>query len=211
MRSTRVVLLFLIIAVGVSCGAIPPYSSVNKQAVKGFYTLKIKSAAASSNEMSETSISADSSTDISIYQTSSAAIELEKVLRDQVSVVFAVHKREYTIAELDNYSVNGNQIHAGVRRYFGDRALTGFIAAEGIYTINFNHPGLNIDFQSGPGWAIGGGLNFALNESLSLEASLFHETIWPMASYASGNTSLPSDFEHAFNGAVAYIGLGLHF
>ena len=211
MRSTRAVFLFLVIAMGVSCGAIPPYSSVNKQAVKGFYTLKLSSATLASTAMREETLSSGASSEAPIFDTGSTAIEIEKILRDQLSAVFSIHKREYTIGESDSSAINGNQIHAGVRRYFGDRALTAFIAAEGIYTFNFNHPTLDIDFEGGPGWAIGAGLNFALNESFSVEASVFHETIWPTSSYASGNTSLPSDLEHSFNGTIGYLGLGFHF
>ncbi|MDP6963094.1 MAG: hypothetical protein QGF46_02895, partial [Planctomycetota bacterium] len=179
--------------------------------VKGFYIIKIKSTSFSDSEMAETNLSTDNLVNTNISNTTSIAIELEKVLKDQLTTTFALHKREYQLNEGDDSAVNGNQFHAGVRRYFGDRALTAFFSAEGIYTFNFNHPYLDIDFEGGPGWAIGGGLNFALNESFSVEASLFRETVWPTLSYASGNTSLPSDYEHSFNGLVGYIGLGLHF
>ncbi|MFT7516693.1 MAG: hypothetical protein ACI84O_000478 [Myxococcota bacterium] len=211
MRSTRVVLLFLVIAMGVSCGSIPPYSSVNRQAVKGFYTLKVKSAVISTTSMRETTLSTDSYTDDVAYETSSTVIELEKILRDQVSAVFSLHKREYTIDENDPNSINGNQIHAGLRRYFGDRALTAFLAIEGIYAFNFDHPQRDLDFESGVGWALGGGLNFALNESFSIETSIFYEELSPVNSYAAGNTSLPSDYEYSFKGTMVYFGLGFHF
>ncbi len=211
MRSTRVVLLFFVIAIAGSCGAIPPYSSVNKQAVRGFYTLKLKTVALSSTSMTEATLSTDSFEDTAVFDTSATAIELEKVLRDQLSAVFSIHKREYTLNGNGDSTINGNQIHAGLRRYFGDRALTAFIAAEGIYSFNVNHTGLDLDLASGPGWAIGGGANFALSESLSIEASVFHESMWPAASYASGNTSLSSDYEHSFKSTIGYIGIGFHF
>ena len=205
MRSTRVVLLFLVVVMGVSCGAIPPYSSVKKQSVRGFYTLKMKTAALATTDMHETTLSTDSSTDEELFGTSSVAVELERVLKDQLTTVFSIHKREYTINESDAESINGNQIHAGVRRYFGERALTAFIAAEGIYSFNFKHPELGINLEDGPGWAVGGGVNFALNESFSIEASLFHETIWAMGSGQS------PDYEHSFKSTIGYIGLGFHF
>ena len=126
-------------------------------------------------------------------------------MKDQLTTVFSIHKREYTVDGSDAWSINGNQIHAGVRRYFGERALTAFIAAEGIYSFNFEHPELDITFEDGPGWAVGGGVNFALNESFSIEASLFHETIWAMDDRQGG------DYEHSFKSTIGYIGLGFHF
>ena len=211
MRSTRVILLFLVVAMGVSCGAIPPYSSVKKQSVRGFYTLKLKTSALAATDMLETTLSTDSTTDTELFDTSSAAIEIERVLKDQLTTVFSIHKREYTVDEFDTGSINGNQIHAGLRRYFGDRALTAFIAAEGIYFLNFTHPELDIDLGNGSGWAVGGGLNFALNESFSIEASLFHETIWTVDSHQSDDSGLIGDREYSFKSTVGYLGLGFHF
>jgi hypothetical protein len=211
MRSTRVVLLFLVVAMGASCGSIPPYSSVKKQSVRGLYTLKMKTASLSATDMQEKTLSSDSSTGTTLFDTSSAAVELERVLKDQVTTVFSIHKREYTVNEFDSGPIDGNQIHAGVRRYFGNRALTAFIAAEGIYSLNFSHPDLDIDLENGPGWAVGGGLNFALDESFSIEASLFHETIWTMGSHQSGNHALSEDYEYSFKSTIGYIGLGFHF
>jgi len=196
---------------GVSCGAIPPYSSVKKQSVRGFYTLKIKTASLSATDMQEKTLSSDSSTDTTLFNTSSAAVELERVMKDQVTTVFSIHKREYTVNEFDSGTIDGNQIHAGLRRYFGDRALTAFIAAEGIYSFNFSHPELGIDLENGPGWAVGGGVNFALNESFSIEASLFRETIWAMGSHQSSDSGLSADYEHSFKSTIGYIGLGFHF
>jgi hypothetical protein len=211
MRSTRVILLFLVVAMGVSCGAIPPYSSVKKQSVRGFYTLKLKTSALATTDMLETTLSTDSITDIELFDTSSAAIEIERVLRDQLTTVFSIHKREYTVNESDAGSINGNQIHAGLRRYFGDRALTAFIAAEGIYSLNFTHPDRGIDIENGPGWAVGGGVNFALNESFSIEASLFHETIWTIGGHQSHDSGLSADHEYSFKSTIGYLGLGFHF
>ena len=196
---------------GVSCGAIPPYSSVKKQSVRGFYTLKLKTSALAATDMLETTLSTDSTTDTELFDTSSAAIEIERVLKDQLTTVFSIHKREYTVDEFDRGSINGNQIHAGLRRYFGDRALTAFIAAEGIYFLNFTHPELDIDLGNGSGWAVGGGLNFALNESFSIEASLFHETIWTVDSHQSNDSGLIGDREYSFKSTVGYLGLGFHF
>ncbi|MGY8733516.1 MAG: hypothetical protein ACKVK0_15360, partial [Pirellulales bacterium] len=211
MRSTRVILLFLVVAMGVSCGAIPPYSSVKKQSVRGFHTLKMKTSALATTDMHETTLSTNSATDPELYDTSSSAIELERVLKDQLTTVFSIHKRVYTVNDSDAGSINGNQIHAGMRRYFGDRALTAFIAVEGIYSFNFNHPELGIDLENGPGWAVGGGVNFALNESFSIEASLFRETIWAMGSHQSSDSGLSADYEHSFKSTIGYIGLGFHF
>ena len=196
---------------GASCGTIPPYSSVNKQSVRGFYTLKMKAASLASTDMLETTLGTGGSTDAELFDTSSVAVELERVLKDQVTTVFSIHKREYTVNESDTGSINGTQIHAGVRRYFGDRALTAFIAAEGIYSLNFSHSGLGIDLENGPGWAVGAGANFALNESFSIEASLFHETIWAMGSHQSSDSGLSADYEHSFKSTIGYIGLGFHF
>ena len=211
MRSTRVILLFLVVVMGVSCGAIPPYSSVKTQSVRGFYTLKLKNSALAATDMLETTLSTDSTTDTELFDTSSAAIEIERVLKDQLTTVFSIHKRKYTVDESDTGSINGNQIHAGVRRYFGDRALTAFIAAEGIYTLNFTHPELELDLENGPGWAVGGGVNFALNESFSIEASLFRETIWTIGSHQSRDSGLIGDHEYSFKSTIGYIGLGFHF
>ena len=211
MRSTRVFLLLLVVVMGVSCGAIPPYSSVKKQSVRGFYTLKMKTSALATTDMRETTLSTNSSPDAELFDTSSSAVELERVLKDQLTTVFSIHKRVYTVNDFDAGSINGNQIHAGMRRYFGERALTAFIAAEGIYSFNFNYPELGIDLENGPGWAMGGGVNFALNESFSIEASLFHETIWAMGSHQSNNPGLSADYEHSFKSTIGYIGLGFHF
>ena len=203
--------MFLVVAMGASCGTIPPYSSVNKQSVRGFYTLKMKAASLASTDMLETTLGTGGSTDAELFDTSSVAVELERVLKDQVTTVFSIHKREYTVNESDTGSISGTQIHAGVRRYFGDRALTAFIAAEGIYSLNFSHSGLGIDLENGPGWAVGAGANFALNESFSIEASLFHETIWAMGSHQSSDSGLSADYEHSFKSTIGYIGLGFHF
>ena len=203
--------MFLVVAMGASCGTIPPYSSVNKQSVRGFYTLKMKAASLASTDMLETTLGTGGSTDAELFDTSSVAVELERVLKDQVTTVFSIHKREHTVNESDTGSISGTQIHAGVRRYFGDRALTAFIAAEGIYSLNFSHSGLGIDLENGPGWAVGAGANFALNESFSIEASLFHETIWAMGSHQSSDSGLSADYEHSFKSTIGYIGLGFHF
>ena len=211
MSSTRAILLFLVVAMGVSCGAIPPYSSVKKQSVRGFYTLKLKTSALATTDMLETTLSTDTITDTELFDASSAAVEIERVLKDQLTTVFSIHKRKYTVDESDAGSINGNQIHAGLRRYFGDRALTAFIAIEGIYFLNFTHQELDIDLEKGPGWAVGGGVNFALNESFSIEASLFRETIWTIGSHQSRDSGLIGDHEYSFKSTIGYIGLGFHF
>jgi hypothetical protein len=211
MRSTRAILLFLVVAMGVSCGAIPPYSSVKKQSVRGFYTLKLKTSALATTDMLDTTLSTDSIDDTELFDASSAAVEIERVLKDQLTTVFSIHKRKYTVEESDAGSINGNQIHAGLRRYFGHRALTAFIAIEGIYFLNFTHQELDIDLEKGPGWAVGGGVNFALNESFSIEASLFRETLWTIGSHQSRDSGLIGDHEYSFKSTIGYIGLGFHF
>lgn len=211
MRNLKAIVLLSWIALSTSCGTIPPYSSVNKQPVTGFYTFKAKTAAFSGTDLSETNTNTNIVNESEISDTNSYAIEIERIFKEQISTTFSIHKREYNKDANNDSTINGNQIHIGVRRYFGDRALTGFLALEGIYTFNFNDPEEDLDYSSGPGWALGAGINFALDENTSLESSLFYESIMPANSYSSGDTSSPSEFEHSLKGVIAYIGLGYHF
>ena len=211
MRNLKAIALLSWIALSISCGTIPPYSSFNKQPVTGFYTVKAKTAAFSGTDLSETNTNTNIVSESEINDTSSYAIEIERIFKEQISTTFSIHKREYRTEPSNDWAINGNQIHVGVRRYFGDRALTGFLALEGIYTFNFNDPEKDLDYLSGPGWALGAGINFSIDENTSIESSLFYESITPANSYSSGDTSSPSDFEHALKGVIGYIGVGYHF
>jgi hypothetical protein len=113
--------------------------------------------------------------------------------------------------------VQGEQIHAGVRRYFGDRALTGFVAVQAIYHQSLDFPGeLNLDLRESDdflGFGLGGGANLALSEHFTLEAILMYESAPGVDTYKRrvDGPDAPADREFFFSGPVAYLGFGYHF
>lgn len=222
MRSgTGLALLLAAAAAGGGCGTIPPYSSVREQEVEGLNAIKLRGAFWQNTQIESKDlvfpIAPDAGYELDRY--SSYGIEFERLLSEkfpQWSVTFAYETRDMEI-EGTTSPVQGEQIHAGMRRYFGDRALTGFLAAQLIYHQSLDFPGeLGLGLRESDdflGWGAGGGANLALSEHFTIEAYLMYEGAPGVNTYKrrTDGPGAPADREFFFSGPVAYLGVGYHF
>ena len=139
---------------------------------------------------------------------SSYGIEIERNLGDQWTASFAYEKRQYE-PEGSFPNIRSDQIRASFRRYFGDRALTAFLAGDLIYGLGMSFQDDSGETENWLGMAAGGGANLALSEDFSIEAYLMYETMPEVVFFpADGSTS---NFNYGFSGLVAYVALGWHF
>lgn len=206
-------LLLAVTAGSPSCSFIPPYSSVKKQDVSGFHTLKFRTGTYSAidnevNDVGRRPNVPDSSTELDRF--SSYGIELERLLGQQFSATVSLDSREYHVPN-ESVPIRANQVHAGVRRYFGDRALTGFIAAQLIYNFGLDIQEQRFETDGYLGWGAGIGANLALSENFSIETSLMYEGMPDVDSHFKGNNDLDTRFSHNLSGLVGYVALGYHF
>jgi len=206
-------LLLVLMAGSFSCSFIPPYSSVRKQEVRGFHTLKFRTGAYSSidNEMQDVArrpAVPDSSLELDRF--SSYGIELERLLGHQFSATVSLDAREYH-SQGESVPIRANQVHFGVRRYFGERAITGFLAAQMIYNFGLDVQEQRFETDGYLGWGVGLGGNMALSESFSVEASVMYEGMPDVESHFKGNNALDTGFSHNLSGIIGYVALGFHF
>lgn len=205
-------LLLAVAAGSPSCSFIPPYSSVKKQDVSGFHTLKFRAGAYSSidNEVQDVAQRAGiDDTSIELDRFSSYGLEVERLLGQQFSATVSLDAREYHVPN-EAVPIRANQVHAGVRRYFGDRALTGFLAAQLIYNFGLEVQEQHFETDGYLGWGAGIGANLALSENFSIETYLMYEGMPDIESRLLANDTA-SGFSHNLSGLVGYVALGFHF
>ncbi len=215
-----VVLLILAALPAAACGTIPRYSEVRENKVEGVNAVKIRAAIWENTQIESKDttfpFAADAGFELDRY--SSFGVEFERRIpigdSKQYAVTFAYETRDMQV-ENTSTPIQGEQIHAGMRRYFGDRALTAFLAAQLIYHQSLDFPGeLGLresdDFL---GWGAGGGLNLALSGHFTIEATAMYESAPGVKTYKrrTEGPAAPADLEFNFSGPVVYIGLGYHF
>lgn len=198
---------------GMSCNFIPPYSDIKKQSVAGFHTLKFRTAAYSSMDAEAIDTAnrpPTESTSRELDRFSSYGIELERLIGNQFAATVSLDQREYH-ENPDGPPIKGNQITAGVRRYFGKRALTAFLAAQLHYNFGLELQQQNFESEGYLGWGVGTGLNWALSENFSVETYLMYEGMADVSSHLKGGNDTSSGFDHNLSGLVGYVAVGFHF
>ena len=218
MRLPVLALLALLVASTFACGAIPPYSSVRKQEVTGLNAVKLRAAIWNSIDVKEEDttfpFAPDRNFDLDGF--SSLGIEFERLLGKGFTASFAYDTRDMEV-EGAGSPINGEQMAVGLRRYFGDRALTAFVTAQFIYHQSLDFPGeLGLDLRESDdffGVGAGGGLNLALTEDFSLEVSVIYEAAPDVKTYKRiiEGPDAPADRTFNCSGTVAYVGIGFHF
>ncbi|MFK5956364.1 MAG: hypothetical protein QM477_07980 [Planctomycetota bacterium] len=198
---------------GVSCNFIPPYSDIKKQEVKGFHTIKFRGAAYSAIDSVATDIvnsPAVNSTDRALDSFSSYGIEVERLIGNQISTTASVDQRHYKqIGDVD--AVKATQVAVGMRKYFGNRAVTAFLTGQLMYNFGLEFPTEGFVSDGFLGYGAGGGVNWALSENFSMEAYLMYEGMPRTPSHLKGDNEVSSGFEHQLSGIVGYIAFGIHF
>ncbi len=211
------VLALALLALAPACGVIPPYSSVRQQDVHGLHAVKVRAAFWDNfrGSTEDTTFPFDPDESFVLDRFSSYGLELERhIPGSKFTVTISVDGRRYHVEDADGV-IKGNQVHLGVRRYFGDRALTGFLLAQLIYNTSLEFPG-SFDMRESDdflGWAAGGGANLALTEFLSFEVVLAYEGMPDTDTYKRlvDGPDAPADLKFSLSGPVAYAALGLHF
>jgi opacity protein-like surface antigen len=132
------------------------------------------------------------------------------LIGNQFSATVSLDAREYH-PEIGGSPIRGNQIHAGLRRYFGDRALTAFLSTQLIYNFGLEFQETGYESDGFLAWGVGAGLNMAVNESFSVEAAFMYEGMPDVGSHLKGDNATSSGFEHNLSGMVGYVALGYHF
>lgn len=205
-------LITLAIGFSGSCSFIPPYSSIKEQDVSGFHTVKFRSGVYSSIDAEADDMVNDPpilSTSMELDRFSSYGLELERLIGNQFSATVSIDAREYH-PDSDGPPIRGNQIHAGLRRYFGDRALTAFLSTQLIYNFGLEFQQERFESDGFLAWAVGVGLNMAVSENFSMEAAFLYEGMPDVKSHRL-NTDINSGFEHNLSGMVGYVAVGYHF
>jgi opacity protein-like surface antigen len=206
-------LVALAIVFGSSCTFIPPYSSIKEQSVSGFQTVKFRSGVYSSIDLEADDIvntPPTLSTSEELDRFSSFGVELERLIGNQFSATVSLDAREYH-SQSGGAPIRGNQVHAGLRRYFGDRALTAFLAGQLIYNFGLEFQESGYESDGFLAWGVGAGLNMAMNENFSIEAAFMYEGMPDVASHLKGNNATSSGFEHNLSGMIGYVAIGYHF
>lgn len=206
-------LLTVAIGFGGSCSFIPPYSSIKEQSVSGFQTVKFRSGVYSSIDAEADDVVNDpptlnSSSELDRF--SSYGIELERLIGNQFSATVSIDAREYHPDSIGP-PIKGNQIHAGLRRYFGDRALTAFLSTQLIYNFGLEFQQERFESDGFLAWAVGAGVNMAVTENFSIETAFMYEGMPDVKSHHLNANDTSSGFEHNLSGMVGYIAVGYHF
>lgn len=220
LRPGPVFLLIALIAFTGACGAIPPYSSVRQQDVSGLNAIKLRGTVWNNLQIHSEDIiyPFDEPVGYELDRFSSYGIEFERLIEfngsDGYSLTFAYETRDMQVEDTHT-PIQGEQIHAGIRRYFGDRALTGFVTAQAIYHQSLDFPGeLGLresdDFF---GIGAGAGANLALSAHYTVELYGMYELSPGVKTYRrriDGSTA-PADEEYNFSGWMLYLAIGYHF
>lgn len=191
-----------------SCG-IPPYSSVREIDVRGVYTLKVRGAVHEDLDLTDQDFQGGRDDIVEpLDHLSSWGLELERQLGEQWTASFAIEARQYE--PQGGYSnIRANQLRASFRRYFGDRALTAFLAGDLIYGMGMRFNESMAESEDWLGWGAGGGVNLAVSEDFSIDAYVMYESMAEAEVYPAPGAAPNSNI--GFKGIVAYIALGWHF
>ena len=204
------VLLLAVVALG-ACGTLPPYSDIREQPLQGLSSLKLRGAAYEGIEMTRDNPLPITDQRDFVDRISSWAIEFERSMGDGWTASFAFEARRYDFPRDSAFpDVRANQLRGGVRRYFGDRALTAFACVEGVYGTGFDFgEDAGYEGESYLGWAAGGGVNLALNEYFSFEMLVLYEGMpdTDAVDFEGG----PSVGAFNASGPVAFAAIGWHF
>ena len=207
MLALRASALLLALAALGSCG-IPPYSSIRDQPLRGLHSVKVRGTLSQDLTMIREDYNTEVETKSEIDTLYSWALELERSMGAQWTANFALEARR--LEPRDTFPhVTAKQLRGGVRRYFGDRALTAFASAELIYGLGFDFAGDKRDSEGYLGWAAGGGVNLALNEDFSIEVLVLYEGMPRADAYL--DPEAPPEGNYTTSGPVAYFALGWHF
>lgn len=222
LRPGPAVLLIALTAFSGACGAIPPYSSVRQQEVSGLNAIKLRGTIWNNIQIEANDIiyPFDEPVGYELDRFSSYGIEFERLIEfngsDGYSLTFAYETRDMQVEGTDT-PIQGEQIHAGIRRYFGDRALTAFVTGQAIYHQSLDFPGeLGLALRESDdffGIGVGAGANLALAAHFTLELYGMYELAPGVKTYKRrvDGSEAPADLEFDFSGAVLYLGLGYHF
>lgn len=213
-----VLILSALAACAVSCSFIPPYSSVREQDLTGKNAIKLFGGVYHGTDVTEEDATYPFSPDVDheLDDGSTLGVEFERQLGQGFTATFSYARRELDV-ENTAAPIKGDQMAVGLRRYFGGRALTAFAAGQLIYHQGMTFPGeLGFDFRETDdflGLGLGGGINLALSEDFSLEASLIYEIAPDVDSSKELvlGAGAPVDATFNFTGPVAYVGVGFHF
>lgn len=218
MRLPALALLALFAASTFACGAIPPYSSVRKQDLTGLNSVKLRASFWNAMDAKQADniypFAPDQEYEFDRFST--YGLEFERLLGKGFTVGFSYDTRDMEV-EGTTSPINGEQFSIGLRRYFGDRALTAFAAAQLIYHQSLDFPGeLGFDRRESDdffGVGAGGGVNLALTEDFSIEVYLMYEAAPDVKTYKRivDGLGAPADQTFNFSGPVAYVGIGYHF
>lgn len=206
-------ILLLVALSGWSCNFIPPYSDINEQNVAGFHTVKFRAAAY--NSMDAEAIDTANrppidSTSRELDRFSSYGLEVERQVGNQISATVSLDAREYH-QDPNGSPIKANQITAGMRKYFGSRAVTAFLAGQLHYNFGLELQRENFESDGFLGWGVGTGINWALSENFSVEAYLMYEGMADVSSHLKGDNATSSGFDHNLSGLVGYVAVGYHF
>lgn len=211
------VLVLVLLALAPACGVIPPYSSVREQEVRGLNAIKVRGAFWENfrGSLEDTTFPFDPDEHFVLERFSSYGVEFERnIPRSKYTLTLSLDARRYHPKDADG-AIKGNQLHLGVRRYFGDRALTGFLLGQLIYNASLEFPG-TYDLRESDdflGWAAGAGANLALTEFLSFEIIVAYEGMPDTDTFKRivDGPDAPADLKFSMSGPVAYAALGFHF
>jgi hypothetical protein len=200
-------LLLALLAFG-ACGTLPPYSDISEQPLQGLSSVKVRGAVHEGMDLTRDNPAPTGDATEVVDRLSSWAIEFERSMGAGWTASFAVEARRYEFTQIFP-DIRANQVRGGVRRYFGDRALTAFACVEGVYGTGFDFGDVGYEGESYLGWAAGGGLNLALNEEFSFEMLVLYEGM--PDSKAVDFDGGPTVARFNASGPVAYLAIGWHF
>ncbi|MHC4823201.1 MAG: DUF3575 domain-containing protein [Planctomycetota bacterium] len=206
-------LLLLVAMSGWSCNFIPPYSDIKEQNVAGFHTVKFRAAAYNSMDAEATDTvnrPPIDSTSRELDRFSSFGLEVERQIGNQVSATVSLDSREYH-QDPNGPPIKANQIAAGMRKYFGSRAVTAFLTGQLHYNFGLDLQKERFESDGFLGWGVGTGINWAFSENFSVEAYLMYEGMADVSSHLKGDNATSSGFDHNLSGLVGYIAIGYHF
>ncbi len=210
--------LVLLGAATVSCGTIPPYSQVRQQDLVGKNAIKLRGSLWSSMNVRSEDATFPKSDDVDyeVDRFSTYGIEFERLIGNQFTVGFSYDTRDIQL-DGTHSPIQGEQISLGLRRYFGNRALTAFVLGQLIYHQSLDFPGeLGLDLRESDdflGIGLGGGANLAITEHFSIESYLTYEISPDVDTFKRriDGPDAPVDLRFAFSGLIAYVGIGFHF
>jgi len=220
LRPGSALFLLALSALAGACGVVPPYSTVREQELSGLNAVKLRGTVWNNIQIHSEDLTYPFSEPVGyeLDRFSSYGIEFERLIElngaKGYSLTFAYETRDMQVEDTHT-PIQGEQIHAGLRRYFGDRALTGFVTAQAIYHQSLDFPGeLGLresdDFF---GVGAGAGANLALSAHFTIELYGVYELAPGVKTYKRriDGSEAPADQEFNFSGPTVYLAVGYHF